>query len=373
MRICFGAFVFVYYKVWGVPMIRAFGLDKQNEWERIITAFQDHDVYYLPQYAKAFKIHGDGEPLLIYFESGGTRAANVVMKRDISDCADFAALEKGAFFDLSTPYGYGGFLIEGDGGETAVSALDEEYSQYCRSENIVSEFVRFHPLLGNHSGLEPMYGMTGMGSTVSVDLSSPEVIDANIKARTRNRIRKAKSAGIMIRSGYAWELFLKFKELYEPTMDRNNAKKYYYFKEDHYRSVYEGLKDNCLIFYAELNGEIIAMEILLHCNSKMHLHLTSYDERYLNLSPVAFMYYETALWGTRNGFKSLHLGGGVGASEDSLYRFKTNFNAGGSLRFFTGRKIFDAEKYKYLLETRGKEAGFAPAPGFFPEYRSVCG
>ena len=35
-------------------------------------------------YVKAFKIHGDGEPTLFYYEDQNIKAINVVMKRDIS-------------------------------------------------------------------------------------------------------------------------------------------------------------------------------------------------------------------------------------------------------------------------------------------------
>ncbi len=39
------------------------------------------------------------------------------------------------------------------------------------------------------------------------------------------------------------------------------------------------------------------------------------------------MLYATALWAQANGYKSYHLGGGVGRSpQDSLYRFKAGFS-----------------------------------------------
>ena len=65
-------------------MLRVFGLDDEVLWRDIVKSFARHDVYHLPEYTKAFRLHGDGEPQLFYYESDETRAVNVVMKRDIA-------------------------------------------------------------------------------------------------------------------------------------------------------------------------------------------------------------------------------------------------------------------------------------------------
>ena len=88
-------------------------LNNWEKWREVVCSFKLHDVYYLPNYVKAFEINGDGTPLLLYFEADGLRAINVVMKRDLSDFPPLSnKVETGKFFDLITPYGYGGFIIE---------------------------------------------------------------------------------------------------------------------------------------------------------------------------------------------------------------------------------------------------------------------
>ena len=351
-------------------MIEVIGLENETKWHSIVTQFLDHDVYYLPQYTKAFRIHGDGEPFLFYYQSENMKAINVVMKRDIAGCEYFSEVfSKNTLFDIVTPYGYGGFLIEGDTDAKTMAQFDEEYSAYCKNNGIISEFVRFQPVQKNHVGLEGVYEITQRGKTISVDLSSPEVIYSNIKAKTRNRIRKAESNGVEVLKGNSWDLFLSFKEIYDRTMAGNSAQQYYYFSQDFYRSVMIDLKDNAIILYATFNGETIAMVIVTFCNNMMHMHLTGSKREYLHLSPVAFLYYKTALWGCENGYKTLHLGGGVGAKEDSLYNFKSNFNKGSNNSFVTGNKIFDIEKYDYLLHIKEKDAPEGNT-GFFPRYRA---
>ena len=105
--------------------IKAITINEPEKWDSIVKSFADYDVYYLSGYVKPFRIHGDGEPVLIYFTGEHTRAINVVMKRDISDDPRFnGIIESGAYYDTATPYGYGGFLIEGD----EVDLLDREYT-----------------------------------------------------------------------------------------------------------------------------------------------------------------------------------------------------------------------------------------------------
>jgi hypothetical protein len=58
-------------------MISVYTYNNNQRWLEIIKSFPDYDVYYLPQYTKAFALHGDGEPCLYYYEGQGLRAANV--------------------------------------------------------------------------------------------------------------------------------------------------------------------------------------------------------------------------------------------------------------------------------------------------------
>ena len=92
-------------------MIKIYSIEEAKKWDELVRTFANYDVYYLSGYVKAFQIHGDGEPQLFYYNSnedvnakGGLRGIYVYMKR-------MTAIE--GMYDSITPYGYGGFLIEG--------------------------------------------------------------------------------------------------------------------------------------------------------------------------------------------------------------------------------------------------------------------
>ena len=66
-------------------MLTIYTVEQSNEWDAAVRSFKNYDVYWLSGYVRAFQIHGDGEPLLFFYEKEQTRGINVVMKRDIAD------------------------------------------------------------------------------------------------------------------------------------------------------------------------------------------------------------------------------------------------------------------------------------------------
>ena len=62
-------------------MIQIFDMNHRCEWDNTVRSFEEYYVYYLSGYVRAFEIHGDGDPQLLYYEEGGLRAIYVYMKR----------------------------------------------------------------------------------------------------------------------------------------------------------------------------------------------------------------------------------------------------------------------------------------------------
>ncbi len=348
-------------------LLSIYTLDDEMEWNKIVGSFTNHDVYYLSSYVKGFKLHGDGEPLLIYFSHGDTRAMNVVMKRDVAESDHFKnVLPPNTFYDFSTPYGYGGWVVEGNG----LTFLEAVYSKFCSENNIVSEFVRFHPVLDNGLQMRKVYETVDLGPTVQIDLSEPEAVWLNLSGKNRNQIRKAKKLGVSIEYGFSNQLMQKFKQMYTATMDGQGADPYYYFLDTFFTSIVQDLGDNVLIFYALYEVVIISMALIIFCNGQMHYHLSGSDRTYRNCAGTNLLLYEAALWGSYNGFKTFHLGGGVGGQKDSLYKFKRSFNPSSKNVFRIGKKIFNGGIYKQLVDLRSPELDFDPNSKYFPLYRA---
>lgn len=344
-------------------------LDQSKLWDEIITSFSNYDVYYLSGYVAAFKCHGDGDPILLYHNSSEGRGVCVLMIRDVAEDPLFEnKIPKGVYFDAVTPYGYGGFIYDG---YVDKKTLASDFTDALKRLNVNSVFFRFHPVLSNADSLANLIQVIELGRTISCDLSSLDIIWSNITSKNRNMIRKAEKAGVIIKHGKDFELLKKFIDIYNGTMDHDNADKYYYFEMPFYESIYQDLGDNFEIFYAEYEGNIIAASIMIYANGKLNYHLSGSKYEYRNLAPSNLLLYKAALWGNSNGMSSFHLGGGLGSGEDSLYKFKAAFNRNSDCRFAIGKAIIDNNAYEYLLSLRNFTE--SESISFFPQYRARLG
>lgn len=351
-------------------MLSVITLNESDRWDHIVRSFRENDVYYFNGYAKLFQIHDDGEPILFYYETEGFRAINVVMKRDISCNSNFIGkLDSEKYYDLITPYGYGGYLLEGECDDGSCNTLNAEYTAYCVENSIISEYVRFHPMLKNKEKLTGMYAVEDLGKTIFIDLVSPEYIWNHFSDKNRNMVRKAQKSGVEIFWGRNPELISNFIAMYQLTMDKNNAEEYYYFKKPFYDCILYDLKNCSMIFYAIYQEKIIAMSMILYGNRQMHYYLAASDPLYRMLAPTNLLLYEAASWGSVNHLKTFHLGGGLHSREDNLYHFKKAFHTGPPALYSIGKKCFHQKLYDELVSIRAKEEDFDFNSLFFPLYR----
>lgn len=350
-------------------MLKIISIEEREKWDAVIRSFPSYDVYWLSGYVKAFQLHGDGEPILFLYEGADIRGVNVVMKRDIAKDRLFEGkISENTWFDFITPYGYGGWLIEGNGNSRELFGT---YEKWCQENNIISEFVRYHPILKNHKRTMAAYDIVPLGETIAMDLASPEVIWKNITSKNRNVIRKAKKAGIIIYNGRYPEIYTTFHKIYNDTMTRDNADSYYYFEKSFYNCILQDLSTQAQVFYAELEGKVIAASIMLVSDGRLNYHLSGSLKEYQNLAPSNLLLYEAALWGCANGCKTFHLGGGIGSRDDSLYRFKKAFYRGEPYRFYIGKKIYVIDMYNKLCKLRCIDNILRNSEcNYFPKYRA---
>lgn len=283
-------------------MIKIYTLEDYQKWEKIVCSFKKFDVYYLPGYVKSFELNGDGKAILLYFEKGDTRAINVILKRDIASCPTLKGkIKENEWFDFATPYGYGGWLVEGDD----YQALKQEYESFAKHQHIVSEFVRFHPMLQNWIGLEEIYNETLLGKTIFMDTSSEENIWLNFTSQNRGKVRKAIKNGLEVFWCRDERILDSFIDIYRETMNKDSATDYYYFSKDFFKTIINELKYNAMWFYAMKDDEIAAAAVFLFCNGQMHYHLSGSRRKYQSIAPVNLLLYEAALWASKNGYQTL--------------------------------------------------------------------
>lgn len=351
--------------------INIISFSERECWNETVKSFAQYDIYYLSGYLDAFRLHGDGEPILVSYEADSLRGVCAYMKRDIS-CESWAKddVVAGTVFDIITPYGYGGFIWDGELSKDNLSAFYATFVKFMKEQNIICAFYRWHPMLQNVDPLRGLSNVIDLGQTIHIDTLTEEMIMQNILSKDRCTIRKAIKNGIEIKQSEDWGIFKEFIRIYNQTMDKDHAEEYYYFKEEFYRSLYENLKGLFKVFYAEYEGKITAASIILFCNGQVHYHLSGSITEYRNLNPTNLLLYKVAIWAAQNGYKTFHLGGGVGSGEASLFKFKKSFNKTSGNQFSISKDIFNQQIYDDLVSLRAsQDAEFDIESRFFPLYR----
>ncbi|MFR8726450.1 MAG: lipid II:glycine glycyltransferase FemX [Dysosmobacter sp.] len=336
-------------------------IQQAEAWDALVRGFSNYDVYYLSGYVKAFRLHGDGEPLLFYGEADGVRGINVVMKRDIAADPHFAgSLPADTYFDFATPYGYGGWLLEGEGDPAPIF---ETYREWCKEHGIVSEFVRFSLF---SSSRERYYGevIPRTNNVVrALDRPMDEML-MDFEHKVRKNLKKAEASGLEIRIDTVGDDLTDFLRIYRATMDRNHAENEYYFSEEFYRQI-NTMNGHFAYFHVLYQGMVISTELVLMGTDTMYSYLGGTDEEYFAYRPNDFLKYHIIRWGFEHGYRQFVLGGGYGA-DDGIFRYKKSFAPEGIVRFYTGQAVFDSTGYDALCALRTD----LPNSGFFPRYRA---
>ena len=339
-------------------------LTEKTKWNKIVKSFSNYDVFYLPEYVEAFKMHGDGEPILFYYNDGKTKAMNVIMKRDIAKTEFFNdKLEENKYFDLSSPYGYGGFIIEGEGSKN----VNKCYEEYCQKNNIICEFVRFH-LLENYQEKYDGEAINLKHNIVRKLDMNPEEMLMDFEHKVRKNIKKANRNNLQIQIDENGDTLDEFLKIYYSTMDRNNAEQEYYFDKSFFKKLNE-MKENIVYFNVLYEEKVISTELVIYSPNNCYSYLGGTLSEYFDLRPNDFLKYEIIKWAYNKGIKNFILGGGYGSEDDGIYRYKKSFAPNGIYDFYIGKKIFDKEIYEKLVNIRQQNEKIENT-NFFPLYRA---
>jgi len=345
------------------------------KWKEKLNQLKKKDIFYDPSYCNLYLGMGDGEPHLFFYENEKENTlCYVFFKRKIGELPFLEDVQMdGELYDIITaPYGYGGPLYDA-ADETLLKQFREEFLNYCSNENIVCEFIRFHPMLQNNWGMEEHLKVSFDRETVFLDLTrSNEELIKNYSRNHRREIKRASQSGMEFKAlekEEVLEFIDDFYQLYKKTMDKVNASAYSYFSIEYLKQIFTSLSDNAVLGAVFLKDKMTASVLCLYEGETLHGHLAASDVQFLNMGCNSYIYHNMALWGKQKGLKSFHLGGGH-VGRDTLFQFKYRFNRSGLLDFYVGKKIHHEEKYNWLIEKWEDYYEQKSHQNFFPAYRA---
>lgn len=322
------------------------------------------DIYFEPGYARLYETN-DNKAVEYRFECEYGVITNLFMKRKIN-----VSLNDGIqYFDIITPYGYGGPVIHySTNQEKLIEMYMDDFYKYTEQEKIISEFVRFHPIVGNGLDFKDAYQSIYDRKTVGTNLTYDDVIATEFSKHKRKDIRRIlKNPAIHYEIDEHPESLDDFIEVYYSTMDRDKADDYYYFGREYFQKLLDTFPNNITTGKVYLENKLIAMGLYFRYGEFLHAHLSGTLSDYIDYSPAYILKYALALYGHEKGYKVIHYGGGSSNSpENSLYKFKRDFGKNTEFDFYIAKKIWNEGIYKKMCEAVGADI----ESGFFPAYRS---
>lgn len=328
------------------------------------------DIYFQKAYAKLHETIENGVADSFEVKTEAGKITHQFIKREIP-----FHVEGDKYSDLITPYGYGGPMIEWKDDATEeqkhslIRRFEADYSKWCKENNIVSEFIRFHPLYDYAKYFSEYFNIQNIRQVIATPIdSNKETFEKEFSKSTRKVVRKSLKAGVSYRVTQNPESIDAFLKVYYSTMDRNNAADFYYFDKTYFEKCLAEFQDHILLIEVLFEDQVIAAGFYFISEDKIYAHLSGTDTSYLNLSPAYIIKYATIKWAEEHHIQLVYYGGGTTSSpNDSLYQFKRKFSRELTFDFYIGRRIHDKLIYQKLCQLTGTNEEKA----FFPAYRRI--
>ncbi|TCC92711.1 GNAT family N-acetyltransferase [Pedobacter hiemivivus] len=342
-------------------MIKVITLSQKEEWDFYVKNAFIHDFYHTWHY---HTLDESGVAILLVYEEDGDFIAFPCLKRKIPDSS---------FFDLSSVYGYVGPIANKENqylSEALISNFKKAFLNFLKNEQIVSVFSRLHPFFDQDRLVSGFNGIYENGKTVALDLTLPIVSQRKkYSSSTYRAIRKSWKRGFSIRETKQDADVNTFIDIYLENMARINSTDYYLFSRQYFFDLINSNDFDCRLLLVSLKDEVVCGMIITFTHGIIQAHLVGTKEAYLIESPAKLLIDEITVLGRKEGMKYLHLGGGLGFREDTLFNWKSSFSDL-FLDYKSFRHIVNDSVYQTLVQKQRIEKN--ATIDFFPLYRAVA-
>lgn len=323
-------------------------LSKKDKWNSYLSKLpiDQQDIYFTPEYYELYEKNGDGKAQCFVSEYNGEIALYPFLINSVNELG--YKLDK-EYFDIQGAYGYNG-IVSTSYDEDFITSFYNEFNLFCQNGNIIAEFTRFNPLLGNYRFSDSFMDVIYDRKTVYLNLEKTydDIWTSQYSSINRNMIRKGrKSLSIKISQNNVD--LEKFISIYKYTMQKINAEEYYFFSDIYFSDL---LNENIYILnvYDKKTMNILSSMILMVFRNYAHYHLSGRSETCKNNSVNNFILDEAIKFAIRKSCKLFHFGGGNTSKEnDGLLKFKQKFSKERG-DFYIGKKVHNKKIYDNVIK-----------------------
>jgi len=290
-----------------------------------------NDLMFSKEYAELY-LKEDEEIFEFEYKKKDKIFKTLSIKRPIKNIGNKKIKED--FFDLESPYGYGGYLLNTDD-KNFINEAFNNYKIYCYNQNIIAEFVRFHPFI---KCLKNKMDFCIYDRDVVVKELSEDIM-SSYSSKVRNIIRKCEKI-LEVKESKNID---KFIDIYYYTMKKNNADRFYFFNREYFEKLSN--LENVKLYEVIYEKEVISMAFFIFSEFGYY-HLSANTPISYKLNANYLLLHKAFLEAKKRNIKYFILGGGTTSNEnDTLLKFKKKFSK--LLKpFYIGGIIFNKEKYE---------------------------
>lgn len=323
------------------------------DYKKLLSDFQlDLDIYYQPEFLELEAESIDGEFEIFTVCNYSTREVFIYPYIKLPFQNEFTN-----YFDLTSPYGYAGPFCNNS---SFFSIGENEFLNYIRNQNIVSEFVRYH-FVYNEKQLFIQNIQNEHNRTIIIfdlRLSWEEIWKNNVSQNNRNYTNRFNREGFVLEITSTTKYLEEFISMYYQTMKNADAMKSFFFPKEYYYKLFEKLKGKIKLGRITKDNITYASVLFLFSGGFVHPYLNGRNLRYKKLPSNVPLYIKLAEWAKENGFKLLNMGGGrTNSLDDSLFLFKKRLS-NQFKNFFIGKRIHNKDIYQQLVSKYIAENGF---------------
>jgi hypothetical protein len=336
-------------------------ISQKKKWMTCINNCLTYDFYHTWQYHSTDPY---GEAMLFVYTEDDVFVVFPLIKRVIPNTS---------YYDLTSVYGYAGPISNVKFNtltDSFLSNLKKSLLGYMKQEHIICLFSRLHPLIDQSSIIEKFGGSVVSGKTVFISLDKPiETQRSNYRKGHLDNIISLRNKNISFKDAITDDDIAEFVNIYTENMQRLNASDEYYFNHQYFKQLVHSNEFAGQLLLLYLDDKPIAGGVFTYSNNIIQVHLLATKTDYLHDSPTKTLIDEVSCIGRARGMKYLHLGGGVGGKNDSLFYWKAGFSPS-YLTFETWRIINDLVAYNQLAyEHSGSGGNSDEKSDYFPLYR----
>jgi predicted N-acyltransferase len=187
-------------------------------------------------------------------------------------------------------------------------------------------------------------------------------------------VNKARRSGLDVRFDTTGELSEAFFDIYSATLDRRAAQSAYYFPQQFFEALLDGLKGQFFFCHVLSEGRVVSTELVLVSATRMYSFLGGTIAEAFELRPNDLLKHAIIEWGIEHEKTAYVLGGGQNGA-DGIFRYKLSFAPRGTVTFKVGKRVYNEQANQCLARQRERweqQQGnlWCPRERYFPLYRA---